>query len=71
MSLLLALHIGLVIGLDGSLPDKINPPLLEQAPKCRLSKMEESMSRFLAFAVIVNNIKQKIHPLKSEMHTYH
>jgi len=48
MSLFLALHIGLVVGLDGSLPDQINPLLLEHAPKCGLSKMEESMSRFKA-----------------------
>ena len=49
MSLFLALHIGLVVGLDGSLPDQINPPPLPHAPKCRLSKMEESMSRFFCF----------------------
>ena len=55
MSLFLALHIGLVLGLEDALPDKISTLPLEHAPKCSLSKMKESIARFLLFAVIVNN----------------
>ena len=51
MSLFLALHVGLVIGLDDALPGRISPLLQEHAPKCHLSKLEESMSRLFVFAV--------------------
>ena len=68
--LFLALHIGLAVGLEDALPDKISPLPLEHAPKCSLSKMEESIARFLLFAVIVNNVKDKMYQLKSEQNAY-
>ena len=48
MSVLLALQIVvcLVMGLEDALPGRVSHFRQEYAPKCHLSKMEESMSRF-------------------------
>ena len=56
MALFLALHVGLVIGLDDALPGRISPLPQEHSPKCRLSKLEESMARFFVFAVHVTQL---------------